>query len=315
MKLGQIMEEAAEYLNSRFPLELLTTRKDPWLFSAIRKQLVSPDAIRLIGLLSHLLYWTVFGHFHKPAKRLPELTRQSLVLTIQELWARLVEPARTKLGRRGELLSKDSPSGMCFVLPSYILALKCCIEKVFHTQYQCVFFDPDYGVKLQSQLVDQINVMLMNIFDPDCSYASFGALDSSFQAIRLWRKLFVVQMKMGMTPATRMLSREFRTTPAVLLLMNGDGGGPDNAKTRKLLQKSSSDTVLAAAAGIPQETLRHVPSSGGACSPPPAVRPHLDERRRAALYRTTCTRLASSGMEVLASASPKRRGRSSSLTQ
>jgi len=299
--LDYIFAEGVNYVENQLPLELLTTRLDPWLFAAIRERLSSPEAIRLAGLLSHLLYWTVFGHLHAPSRQLQEHTQQSLLLSIQELWSRLVEPARARLGRRGELLARDSPAGMCFVLPVFLLALKRGVEDVFFKQYHKVFCDPDYGTMLSEQLVDQLNVLVMNVFDPDCAYANFGALDSSAQAIKLWRKLHVVQMKLGLTPAVRMQVKEFRTTPLVLLLMNGDGGGPNHPKTRQLMQKSSSDTVLATVAGVPSTKLVPVhtsPDSPSHLGPPrEKVAPHLDATRRAVLYKTARNRLASAGMD------------------
>jgi len=301
MTLEQIMDHAVEYVENSMPLELLTTRRDPLLFAAVRERLCSPEATRLTGLLAHLLYWTVFGHLRPPDRRLPQPSQQSLVLTLQELWSRHSDPGRpSKGGRKGDLLARDSPTGVCFVLPVFILALKRGVENVFHTQYAKAFGDVNDGAALAAALVDQLNVLVMNIFDPDCVYASFGALDGSADAIRLWRKLGVLQMKLGLTPATKMLGREFRTTPMMLLLMNGDGGAPENPKTRKLLQKSASDVVLATVSASP---LR---SSGVGGAVAAATPPRLDERRRKALYRTACKRIASAGMEVVSSSQSSR---------
>eukprot|EP00927_Polykrikos_kofoidii_P034109 TRINITY_DN28939_c0_g1_i1.p1 TRINITY_DN28939_c0_g1~~TRINITY_DN28939_c0_g1_i1.p1 ORF type:complete len:611 (-),score=125.60 TRINITY_DN28939_c0_g1_i1:336-2168(-) len=291
-----IHSEQMRYIHDRLPLELLTTRKDPWLFAALRERLGSPEAVRLTGLAAHVLYWSVLGHMHEPEKRLPALTSQSLVLTLQELWARLVEPIKRSVGRRGELLGRDSPAGICFVLPVFLLALKRGVEHIFLTQYRRTFSDMDHGEEWNEKLVTQLNILMMNTFDPDCAYANFGALDSSSEAIRLWKKLCVLQMKLGLTPATRMIGREFRTTPMVLLLMNSDGYNPIDPKTRKHLQKSSSDSVLATCAGVfPQERIdderrRCAEAKGGAPSPMP--RPRLDKTRRAALYRTAQSRFA-----------------------
>lgn len=289
--LEQMMDEAANYAENCLPLELMTCRRDPWFFAAVRERLACPEATRLTGLMAHLLYWTVFGHLHPPEKRLPQQTQQSLVLTVQELWSRLLEPARHRISRRGEPLARDLPSGLPFVLPTYILSMKRGVETVFKIQYVKAFSDEKHGAELEAQLVDQLNVLVMNVFDPDCAYASFGALDSSPDAIRLWRKLAVLQMKLGLTPAMKMLGREFRTTPMMLLLMNGDGGAPENPKTRKLLQKSSSEAVLATVAAVSPEQLAASPTSSG-------LPPRLDERRRRALYRTTCKRIASAGFVI-----------------
>jgi len=286
---------------------LLTCRRDAWLFSAIRENLSSPEAIRMIGLLAHLLYWTVFGHLRPLERRLPQPSQQSLILSLQELWSRLCDAGRPKGPRKGAEpavqspsrdgaqpqapLDRDSPVG--FVLPVYMLSLKRNVEYVFHRQYAKAFNDVHTGAALAAELVDQLNVLVMNVFDPDCAYASFGALDSSAEAIRQWRKLGVLQMKLGLSPAVKMLSREFRTTPMTLLLMNGDGGEPVDPRTRKFLQKSASDVVLATVAASPPRP------SGAAASP--TVVPRLDERRRRALYKTACRRMSAAGLEVVAS--------------
>jgi len=304
-----IYGEQMKYIHDHLPLELLTTRKDPWLFAALRERLGSPEAVRLTGLLAHALYWIVLGHVHEPNRRLPALTSQSLVLTLQELWARLVEPIKRSVGRRGELLGRDSPAGICFVLPVFILTLKRGVERIFLDQYRKMLADPDVGLVLQDRLVDQLNLMMMNIFDPDCYYSNFGALDSSSVAIALWKKLFTLQIKLGLTPATRMLAREFRTTPMVLLLMNSDGSEPIDPKTRKHLQKSSSDSVLAAVAGIfpgdmiDQAEKQRKATKGKAlafAASPSMPRPRLDAGRRAALYRTARSRFSGLGTEEAA---------------
>lgn len=306
-----IYTEQMKYIHDRLPLELLTTRKDPWLFAALRERLGSPEAVRLTGLLAHALYWIVLGHVHEPHRRLPALTSQSLVLTLQELWARLVEPIKRSVGRRGELLGRDSPAGICFVLPVFMLTLKRGVERIFLDQYRKMLSDPDVGHLLNDKLVDQLNIMMMNIFDPDCSYSNFGALDSSQYAIMLWKRLFTLQMKLGLTPATRMLGREFRTTPMVLLLMNSDGYDPIDPKTRKHLQKSTSDSVLAAVAGVlPVDRIDGEKHRGAAKAKPrglapmtPMPRPRLDEGRRSALYRTAKSRFSFGNQEIPASSS------------
>merc|ERR1740138_1483532 len=91
--VSQMEEECFAYAVTRFPVELLTTRADIELFAAIREQLVTEESVRLVGLLAHFLYWIVLEHIHEPAKRLPDQSKQSLVLTIQELWSMIQAPA------------------------------------------------------------------------------------------------------------------------------------------------------------------------------------------------------------------------------
>mmetsp|Transcript_11841 Transcript_11841/g.20218 ORF Transcript_11841/g.20218 Transcript_11841/m.20218 type:complete len:531 (-) Transcript_11841:152-1744(-) len=278
--LEQIEEEAADYAENIFPLELLSTSRDPLIFDDIRQALQSSELSRLIGLTSHLVYWNALGHLHLPEHRLPSSTRQSLVLTIQEVWSKIIDsPSIRKAGgpARG------------FYVPVFLLFLKWGIEQAFRSQFHKLLEeDSDHGEGIAQQLVAHINVTIMGLFDPDCAAANFGTLDSSSEAIRLWRKLHINQMKHGLTPATRTIAREFRTSPMMLLLMNSDGG-PSDPKTRKLLQKSSSESVMTVVGGMPAE------ASGRAGSPGRQARPRLNPDRKSTLYYAACSRLSRDG--------------------
>jgi len=273
LTIHQIEEEAFRYAVTGFPVELLTTRADDELFAAIREQLVTEESVRLIGLLAHNLYWIVLSHIHEPSQRLPEPSKQSLVLTIQELWSMMQAPARQRLGRRGELLSKDGPAGISFVIPAFMLAIKRGVEWCFLQQHPWIFIEQITKI----QFLDQLNVMFMHLFDPDCLYASFGALEASEHAIKLWHKLEVLHASLGITPAARIINQEYRTTPLMSLLMCSDGGNPCDPKTRVLLAKSSSEGML-----------------GSHSKPDHFKAPNrvpLEGWRRAALYRSANKRL------------------------
>lgn len=291
MLLDTIREESVRYALYRFPVDLLTTREDPELFAAVRGQLASEEAVRITGLIAHSLYWTVLGHVHEPAKRLPEPSKQSLLMTIQELWSMIQEPARKTLGRRGELLSKDGPAGISFVIPAFMLAIKRGVEWVFQQEYPWIF--KQAGIK--RHLIDQLNVKFMRLFDPDCIYASFGALEASTKAIKLWHKLSVLKASMGITPATRITQQEYRTTPLMALLMRSDGGAPLDPKTRRWLAKSSSDPTLSSQV----QQRRRAPPDGAP----------LDDWRRATLFRSASRRLIGlqrSGMEQVKGGKPRK---------
>jgi len=273
LNIDQIGDEAFRYAVTAFPVELLTTRADIELFAAIREQLITEEAVRLIGLLSHFLYWIVLGHIHPT--QLPEQAKQSMVLTIQELWAMIQAPARQRLGRRGELLSKDGPAGISFVIPGFMLALKRGVEWVFQQCHPWIFTE----VHTQGTLIDQMNIMFMKLFDPDCLYASFGALEASEKAIKLYRKLRVLQASIGETPATRMIHQEYRTTPLMSMLMES-GANAGDAKTRQLLNRSQSESMMQFGGGSSA-------SKDQRTQPTP-----LDGWRRAALYRSANKRIS-----------------------
>jgi hypothetical protein len=151
--LEQIMQDGMEYAEHSLPLELLTCRRDASFFAAIREQLASPEVTRLTGLMSHLLYWLVFGHLHPPEKRLPQPTQQSMLLDLQELWSCLMDLGRFKHGRGLELLARDAPSGMSFVLSVFLLAIKRGVESIFKRQYPKAFGDLIHGPDLEAELV------------------------------------------------------------------------------------------------------------------------------------------------------------------
>jgi len=272
LTIPQMEEECFAYAVMRFPVELLTTRADAELFAAIREQLVTEEAVRLIGLMSHFVYWIVLEHIHDESRRLPIQSKQSLVLTIQELWSLIQAPARQRLGRRGELLSKDGPAGISFVIPAFMLALKRGVEWCFETCHPWIFTEK----QTSTQLVDQINLAFMRLFDPDCLYASFGALEASERAINLWHKLAVLQSSLGVTPARRMINQEFRTTPLMSLLMTSDGGNPGDPKTRVLLAKSSSESMINSSPQADGKAAEKVP---------------LDDWRKSCLFRSAEKRL------------------------
>jgi len=284
LSVAQMEEECFAYAVTRFPVELLTTRADVELFAAIREQLVTEESVRLIGLLAHYLYWIVLEHIHEPSQRLPDQSKQSMVLTIQELWSLIQAPARQRLGRRGELLSKDGPAGISFVIPAFMLALKRGVEWCFQQSYPFICSE----TVSNTQLIDQINVLFMRLFDPDCLYASFGSLLASSKAIKLWRQLGVLQASLGVTPARKVINQEFRITPLMSLLMSSDGCNPCNPKTRVLLTKSASEPMINAHTTDPMRTQERIP---------------LDGWRRGALYRSANKRLNGlqrAGMECAA---------------
>jgi len=68
----QIAQEAKHFAQERAPIELLTMRRDPGLFSQVRQHVCSADTVRVIGLLSHLLYWDIIGPHVPAAQQLPE---------------------------------------------------------------------------------------------------------------------------------------------------------------------------------------------------------------------------------------------------
>jgi len=280
--LDEIKEQCTKFASS-MPLELLTNRDDRALFAPVRSQLVFSEAVRLTGLLSHLLYWVVFRHLHPEEKHLPEASHQSLLVTVHDLWSALIEPYR------------GFPMGVSLVIPAFFLSIKQGILWVFTSRYPSVFANDE----LCKQLTDQINVLFMQLFDPDCVYARFGVLDSTKQAMKLWRKLDLALASQGQGATRRMITRKNRTTPALNTLLGAEcTGRPGHSKTRRLLAKSASDPSIGA--GGPAHTgASKAASKGGAGAPNQSKRLQMDELKQEALFKVACKNLSRKGVEAL----------------
>jgi hypothetical protein len=283
--LDEIQKKTGDFAED-LPLELLTNRSDPALFAPVRSQLIFSDAVRLTGLLAHLLYWVIFGHLHPKEKQLPESSVQALKVTVHDLWSALIAPYR------------DFPTGVSFVIPVFCLSIKKGVKWIFTSRYPSVFSQHDQADELCRQLVEQINVLFMQLFDPDCVYARFGALDSTKQAVKLWKKLDLALASRGQGTATRMIQRKNRTSTTVNTLMDTEcTGRPGNAKTRKLLAKSASDTILTS--GHSRTGSGKNLGKAGAAGVKHAKKTQMDEFKQEALFQVACKQLSRTGLEGL----------------
>eukprot|EP00933_Yihiella_yeosuensis_P053062 TRINITY_DN5122_c0_g1_i1.p1 TRINITY_DN5122_c0_g1~~TRINITY_DN5122_c0_g1_i1.p1 ORF type:complete len:661 (+),score=108.79 TRINITY_DN5122_c0_g1_i1:95-2077(+) len=227
VSLEEIQDKAVKLANGHLPLELLTSRQSqstPALMASARACLVALEVLRLVGLLSHMVYWNILGHLHAEERRLPKEQREAMVQQIHGLWSVVVSP------------HKESVSGAGFVLPAVLLSIKISIEHIFRSQYPMIFERVSPG----STLVEEINVTCMGLLDPDCAFSRFGALDTTPEAIRLWRKLEVL-LDMRQGALSRSQARFFRTSPLVQNSVGAHGPGPSDARTRRFLAKSASE--------------------------------------------------------------------------
>lgn len=285
---ADIRKAAVDFAENWCPLELLTTRRDPEFLASVRQHMPSDELVRVTGLMAHLLYWVLFQHLHHPTQRLPQSSHQSLLVTIHDRWAALV----------ANCMSLPSAAG--FVLPLLALTIKRGVRDVFAAKYLRLCTP---GAPCFEHLIDQINVLFMQLFDPDCMYARFGLLDQTREGAQLWRKLDLAMVGMGWGTATRMTSRKNRTTPALNALMGLDGSRPGNAKTRRLLVHSASDPALSrsdlAAAQLRTEAWKQESRHRKERSRPPSAGKRMESWKQAALYRVACQRMTSSGREAL----------------
>ena len=86
------------------------------------------------------------------------------------------------------------------------------------TRFQSISIDFEL-VLVRSEDFD-VEVTMMSLFDPDCVAANFGSLDASLEAIRLWRKIHVHQMKHGLSGSLEMALKGSRLWISVSLERN-----------------------------------------------------------------------------------------------
>merc|ERR1711904_83775 len=219
--LDDIRKELSKFVQEYLPLELLTARRqEKQFFEELRAELGSTRIVRLAGLISHFLYWNTLGYLHKE-KQLPETSKQSLFLTIHELWSSM------------EAGHKENPLGVSYVIPVSMLTLKWTVERCFAIQYPK--FTADNA--LAQSLIDRTNVLFMRLFDPDCRFARFGAFDGTLRAIKLTRKLGLIQSQNGQGVTRRSLHKQHRATPLVHSVMKE--GGCIDPKTRALFDRTT----------------------------------------------------------------------------
>ncbi|CAE7943758.1 unnamed protein product [Symbiodinium sp. KB8] len=164
-----IKKASTRLVKGQLPLELLTRQPNPALLASVRAQMQSTDMVRLVGLLSHWLYWNILDH----ERRLQPGKMQALVISIQEAWAAAI------------LTFLETPAGVAFAIPALLVTAKMLIEVIFRAQYEDVLRAENNSL----QLIEEINMMCMSLLDTDCTFAHFAALDALSEGTKLWRKL------------------------------------------------------------------------------------------------------------------------------
>ena len=133
----------------------------------LRSEIASNRIARLIGLVAHLAYWSVFGQYN----RLPldMYHRKQLFISIAKIQA--------------ELESKYAGKRifMTFYMPMIVLAIRMEIEVIFKNSYP-EFFSEDTQEKIAMKL---INDLITQLIDPNIFYSRFSFFESGRDAIDL----------------------------------------------------------------------------------------------------------------------------------
>lgn len=292
--LDDIRKELAKFVQEYLPLELLTARRqERQFFEELRGELGSTRIVRLAGLISHFMYWNTLGYLHKE-RQLPESSKQSLFLTIHELWSSM------------EAGHKENPLGVSYVIPVSMLTLKWTTERCFGIQYPKFMADN----ALARNLIDRINVLFMRLFDPDCRFARFGAFDGTLKAIKLSRKLGLIQSQNGQNVVQRSLRKQHRATPLVHSVMRE--GGCIDPKTRALFCRNTKNSKHAVVSGSPRNDKDKGPAPPApVAAHPPVQEQRMDDWKRVKLFQVALSRLSPAfADEIVQASAPKAAGSS-----
>jgi len=177
----QVTLEDIENMQTEFlkamPFQLLKTHVTQEQKEALRLVLITSTMKRLIGLVSHYLYWTVL-RTHLPASEnaqmLSEEDRQTVYLAIAGTFNEV------------EMQLKKRRHDVVFQLPLVLLSVKVGIETVFRDAYPTWFKleEEEHGVG-KSVTLSKFNSVITRLFDPDNYNSHVSALESTTEAMRI----------------------------------------------------------------------------------------------------------------------------------
>lgn len=199
------VEEVANNLKfvvNNFPLNIvpgnLGAEKAKLLKSTL-KQIETENNARLIGIMSHYCYWTVFGHLHSIGISTEQ--RQQMFVTIIHLFS--------------EKLVNNQKS---FYKSLLILVIRIISENIFMNSYKQFF-----SIPTQSQIANsKIQSVITKLFDPEEYFSRFSFVESGMDALGLNSK-----------NKTRMSAKYFSTSSMVKTLFPY----PQHPRTRALFAK------------------------------------------------------------------------------
>mmetsp|Transcript_65395 Transcript_65395/g.121932 ORF Transcript_65395/g.121932 Transcript_65395/m.121932 type:complete len:501 (-) Transcript_65395:13-1515(-) len=191
VSLGEVQKLLVNWVDEHMPIEMLTLRTEPEVFQRLRGALKAPEVARLVGMVTHLLYWLTFGSLRRdPAERLPEATIRRLQQAVTGIWSDL------------ETCHRATSLGVSLALPCMLLAVKRGVERCFELQYKRLMADEI----VCAALLMRLNTLCMRLFDPNCIYARFGKFDGSAKAINLMKQLEILSLGGRQTRSSRLWS-------------------------------------------------------------------------------------------------------------
>lgn len=128
-------------------------------------EIYSDRVARLIGLVAHFVYWTIFPHIN------------TLPLDNYHLKQLYVQIAQVQ----AELESKFDHSWQFtnFIMPMIVLAIRIEMENILRNSYP-LFFNVSAN---ETQLMRFVNGVITDVLDPNIFYSRFSFLESGKDAI------------------------------------------------------------------------------------------------------------------------------------
>jgi len=134
---------------------------------------------RLIGLIIHFTYWSVFGHFNQRSIGKYHLTLT--FLTIQKILNQIISQYNT------------NKKFTTFFMPMIVVTIRREVDIAFYSKYPLLFKDPDAN----KTATNCIGLLLTKLLDPNVLYSRFSSLESNDTAIsmKLRQKIFYKGLK------------------------------------------------------------------------------------------------------------------------
>jgi hypothetical protein len=127
---------------------------------------------RLIGLLSHFIYWVIFGHVNP--NPLSSFHLKQLFISIMQC----INTIEKENDRKKVFCS--------FIMPLILLTIRLEIETIYKNTYPQIMNDPES----EPVAMRLISAVITEILDPKLYYSRFSFLESGKEAIDIKYKMF-----------------------------------------------------------------------------------------------------------------------------
>lgn len=132
-----------------------------------KDEITNENTAKLIGLICHLAYWSVFGHLNPLP--LDKYHMKQLFISI----AQIQQAYESKYTGKRVFVT--------FIMPMIVLAIRIEVEIIFKNRY-AIFFSKIQHEKVALKL---INDVITHLIDPNIYYSRFSFFESGREAINI----------------------------------------------------------------------------------------------------------------------------------